>query len=333
LTRSYAQVDAGPLIAARGARAQLCVIQHGRVVLDESYGCEPDALFWIFSASKPFTAVLTHELAVRGGLRLDDPVARYWPEFGARGKDAVTVRQVLQHRSGLSTARGLIGDALAMGQWSRSVRNLERAALRWAPGSIPAYQTIVYGFILGEVLRRATGVAPATLMETELLRPLGLGDMHLGLPDAYASRGVPVTGHRVMSWYVNRPAIRRAVIPSAGISATARSVAAFYQALLTGGGGVLSAEAIDTARTPSTTGGEIDQTFRSPIRWSQGFQLAGRSMGSHAGPSTFGHNGSNCCLAWADPEQDLVVAYLTDRLVPGPDHLRDISDAVRAACS
>lgn len=326
-------MDIGHTIAARGARAQLCVIQHGRVVHDESYGCEPDALFWIFSASKPFTAVLTHELAARGVLRLDDPVARYWPEFGARGKDAVTVRQVLQHRSGLSVARSLIGDALAMGHWAWSVRNLERAALRWAPGAVPAYQTIVYGFILGEVLRRATGVAPATLMQTELLRPLGLTDMHLGLPAAHAARGVPVSGHPVMSWYVNRPAIRRAVIPSAGISATARSVAAFYQALLSGGAGVLSPEAIETARTPSTTDGEIDQTFRSPIRWSQGFQLAGASMGRQATASTFGHNGSNCCAAWADPERDLVVAYLTDRLVPGPDHLREVSDAVRAACS
>ncbi len=321
------------MIAARGARAQLCVIQHGQVILDESYGCAPDALFWIFSASKPLTAVLTHELAVRGGLRLDDPVARYWPEFGARGKEAVTVRQVLQHRSGLAFARGLVGDALAMGQWARSVRNLERARLRWAPGAVPAYQTIVYGFILGEVLRRATGDAPATLLETELLRPLGLGDTHLGLPDAYASRGVPVTGHPVMSWYVNRPAIRRAVIPSAGVSTTARSLAAFYQALLSGGGGVLSAKAIETALTPSTTDGEIDRTFHSPIRWSQGFQLAGASMGSQATASTFGHNGSNCCTAWADPEHDLVVAYLTDRLVPGPDHLREVSDAVRAACS
>ena len=52
-----------------------------------------------------------------------------------------------------------------------------------------------------------------------------------------------------------------------------------------------------------------------------------------AGSPTFGHNGSNCCVGWADPEHDLVVAYLTDRLVPTPDHLRAVSEAVRAACS
>lgn len=321
------------MIAARGAAAQLCVMQHGQVVLDESYGCDPGALFWIFSASKPLIAVLTHEMAARGVLRLDDPVAAYWPEFGARGKDAVTVRQVLQHRSGLAFARGLIGDGLAMGQWARSVRNLEQARLRWAPGSVPAYQTIAYGFILGEVLRRASGIAPSALLDAEVLEPLGLADMHLGLPDTHAHRRVQVRGQAVVSWWVNRPAIRRAVIPSAGISTTARTMAAFYQALLNDGAGVLTPAAIATARTPSTSDGELDRTFGSPIRWSQGFQLAGASMGSRAGGSTFGHNGSNCCVAWADPDQDLVVAYLTDRLAPSPDHLRAVSDAVRAACS
>ena len=150
--------DPAALVAAHGATAQLCVLQHGRVVLDRSFGCAPDALFWTFSASKPFVALLTHLLAERGSVDLDDPVARYWPAFRARGKGEVTIRQVLQHRSGLSAARGMLGDALAMADWDRSVRNLERARLRWPPGSVPAYQMIAYGFILGEIVRRVTGV-------------------------------------------------------------------------------------------------------------------------------------------------------------------------------
>jgi CubicO group peptidase (beta-lactamase class C family) len=320
------------MIADRGAAAQLCVLQHGEVVLDQSFGCAPDALFWTFSASKPYIALLTHLFAERGVLDLDDPVARYWPAFGARGKDGVTIRQVLSHRSGLAYARGRAGDALAMGDWPRSVRNLERAALRWAPGSAPAYQTIAYGFILGEVLRRATGVPPRDLLSTEVLDPLGMHDAHLGLPDAQLGRGVPVHGSRVAGWYVNRPAIRRAVIPSAGLSTTARDMARFYQALLDGGAGVWSEATIRQSRRQSTTDGETDRTFGSVIRWAQGFQLAGASMGASPGPDTFGHNGSNCCMGWADPDRDLVVVYLTDRLVPTPAHLAAISDAVRAAC-
>jgi CubicO group peptidase (beta-lactamase class C family) len=320
------------MVAARGAKAQLCVLQHGQVIVDEAYACERDALFWTFSASKPFIAMLTHLLAERGVIGLDDPIARYWPAFGARGKHVVTIRHVLRHRSGLAFARNLVGDALAMSGWERSVRHLERAELRWAPGLVPAYQTIAYGFLLGEVLRRATGIAPAELMTTELLRPLGLTDTHLGLSDAQFARGIPVRGQYLMSWYVNRPAIRRAVIPSAGISTTARDMAFFYQALLDGGRGAIAEETIIEARRPSTGDGETDRTFGAAIRWAQGFQLAGASMGATAGPDTFGHNGSNCCVGWADPDRDLVFVYLTDRLVPSPDHLRDVSDAVRAAC-
>jgi CubicO group peptidase (beta-lactamase class C family) len=319
------------MIAARGAAAQLCVLQRGHVVLDTAYGCDPDALFWTFSASKPFIALLTHLFAERGVLRLDDPIARYWPAFGARGKDAVTIRQVLSHRSGLAFARGMVGDALAMGDWQRSVRHLERAGLGWAPGSAPAYQTIAYGFILGEVLRRTTGVDPAVLMATEVFAPLGMHDTHLGLPESHLARGVPVRGGRVQSWWVNRPAIRRAVIPSAGLSTTARDMARFYQALLDGGAGVWTEATVHEARRPSTTEGETDRTFGSAVRWAHGFQLAGASMGTMSGLDTFGHNGSNCCMGWADPDRDLTVVYLTDRLVPTPAHLGRISDAVLAA--
>lgn len=118
------------LIEDRGAVAQACVIADGEVIFDRSFGCRPDPLFLLFSAGKPFTAVLVHLLAERGRLRLDDPVARYWPEFSRHGKGAITVRQVLQHRSGLPVARGLWRDALAAASWTRSVRALENARPR-----------------------------------------------------------------------------------------------------------------------------------------------------------------------------------------------------------
>src|SRR5690242_8939948 len=92
------------VVRSRGARAQLCVLRNGQVVLDRSYGCDPDSLFWIFSASKPYIALAVHLLAERGRLHLDDPVSEHWPEFGHGGKSTVTIRQVLQHRSGTTAA-------------------------------------------------------------------------------------------------------------------------------------------------------------------------------------------------------------------------------------
>src|SRR5215472_13661686 len=122
------------LVRSRRVPAQLCVIRDGQVVLSAAVGCRPEALFWILSAGKPLTALLIHLLAERGALALDDPVARYWPEFGQAGKAAITIRQVLQHRSGMPTARGMLVDGLAMASWQQSVRAIERAAPRWPPG-------------------------------------------------------------------------------------------------------------------------------------------------------------------------------------------------------
>jgi len=133
------------LIEARGAIAQIRVLRHGQVVLDRAFGCRPDSLFLIFSAGKPFVAMLVHKLAERGTLDLDDPVVRFWPEFGRHGKDTITIRQVLQHRAGLPVAHGLRRDALAAPHWRRAVHGLELARPSWPPGEVPAYHVPVRG--------------------------------------------------------------------------------------------------------------------------------------------------------------------------------------------
>jgi CubicO group peptidase (beta-lactamase class C family) len=339
------------LVRSRQAAAQLCVVQDGRVVLHEVVGCPPDALFWTFSVSKPFVAMLVHLLAERGELSLDDPVARHWPEFGQRGKAAITIRHVLAHRSGLAQARGILGDALAMTSWERSRRNIELAQPRWAPGAVPAYQPIIFGFILGEVVRRVSGTEVPALLRREILGPVGLADTHLGLPDALWPRHVPLRARGADGWisqaYLNRRATRRAVIPSAGISTTAADLARFYQAVLDNGEldgvRVLPAAAVAEARRPAG-GARIDPATGVPARWAQGFRLAypepdpqrPRSMGQGASSETFGHNGSNCCLAWADPTRRLVVAYVTSvlpRRRGGTWHFSAVSDAILQACS
>jgi CubicO group peptidase (beta-lactamase class C family) len=339
------------LVTARGAVAQLCVLRDGKVVLDRGFGCGPDALFWIFSASKPFVALLVHLLAERGQLSLDDRVASHWPEFGQGGKESITVRQVLQHRSGLPVARSKTRDALAMPDWQRSVRHIEEARPSWPPGQVPAYHYISYGFILGELVRRVSGTGLPDILAAEFLGPLGLRDTYLGLPGDLWPRHVPIRGRgpagRISQAFVNRHATRQAVIPAAGISATARDLARFYQALLAGGQldgvRILEPETIEQARLPSSEG-ETDRFLRLPIRWSQGFQLGGvsregathRPMGRLASRQAFGHNGSNCCIAWADPARRLVFVYLTDRLATGDQgarHMASVSDAIVSACS
>ncbi|WP_236794169.1 serine hydrolase [Amycolatopsis sp. GM8] len=323
------------LVEQRGRVAQLCVLRGDEVLLDRSFGCAPDALFWIFSASKPYTAVLVHLLAERGQFDLGAPMAKYWPEFARRGKDGITIRQVLQHRSGLATGGSALGDALAMTDWRRSVRRIERARPRWPAGAVPAYQFLAFGFMLGELVQRVTGRPFRDVLSTEVLTPLGVRDTHLGLRGELWPRAVPVLAPGPVAATLNRPPARAAVIPAAGISTTARDLAAFYRMLLRGGDGIISAASIEQARIPSSDG-EVDRYVRLPIRWSQGFQLGGprdtlSPLGRLSSPNTFGHNGSNCCVAWADPDRDLVYAYLTDSVrgqAAAVRHHAAVADAV-----
>jgi CubicO group peptidase (beta-lactamase class C family) len=336
-------------ISQRKAAAQLCVLRDGEVVLNRAFGCKEDSLFWIFSASKPFMAVLIYLLAERKQVQLDEPVATYWPEFAQHEKSRVTIRQVLEHRSGLVQSMN-IGDAFAMPNWDAFTHRIARSRPALIPGDGPAYQPLSYGFILGEIVQRVTQRPVREVLASELLSPLAMHDTFLGLPDELWERHVPISGQgqygRLAAWIVNRRAVRRSVNPSAGISTTAADMARFYQMLLNGGmaGGrrILKTSSIEAARTPSC-GGEFDRVARKPIRWAQGFQLGGpRSdrrfvspMGAMSSPLTFGHNGSDCCIAWADPTRQLAFAYLTNRLTARKDaveHLAAVADDILSAC-
>jgi CubicO group peptidase (beta-lactamase class C family) len=313
------------LIERPGVAAQLCVLLDGETVLEQSVNTGPDQPFLLFSAGKPLTAMLVHRLAARGAFGLDDPIARHWPQFGEKGKETITIRQVLQHRSGLPYGRSLPLDAVLAPHWDRSVRALAAARPRYAPGAVPAYHVLSFGFLLGEVVRRATGEPFREVLRREVLTPYGMKRTRLGGPGP----SVVLAGglRRVL---FNQGFFRRAEIPAATVFGTARDLARFYQA-------VLDDPAAVEARRPSSDG-EVDRVLGRTFRWSQGFQLGGasgsRAMGKLSDPLTFGHNGSNACVGWADPARRLVVAYLTNRLegpVAGSPHQSEVSDAIRAA--
>lgn len=329
------------LVESRRVPAQLCVVQDGEVVLDHCVRTGPDRLFWAFSAGKPFTSVLVWRLVERGVLVLDDPLGSVWPEFAGGGKDRVTLRHVLQHRSGLPTAGSLVGDILAMTDWEASIRRLEGASCRYPPGSTPAYQFLTYGFLLGELVQRATGRTFDDLLGEEVCEPAGLSDTYARLDDRLLERSQPMvvrgSGALVGPW-VNRRDVRQAVIPAGGISTTAHDLAMFYQALVEGA--LLGAEALAEATRP-TTETELDRFARLHIRWGQGFQLGGPRpgrmpvpLGTTSSPGAFGHNGSHVCLGWADPERGLAVGYVTAAMTRADldmAHMARVSDAVLAA--
>lgn len=337
------------LVRARNATAQLVVSRRGRVLADMAFGCTPDALFLIYSAGKPFVALLVHLLAERGLLSLDDPVALHWREFAQHGKDAITIRHVLQHRSGMPVSGDLLRTVLHLTDWEASVRDAERGRPRWPAGAVSAYHFMNYGFILGELVRRITGMPVQDFMAAELLSPVGLDGIHLGLPASMWARHVPVRAgapsERLNQVLSNRRRLWEAVVPAASMSGTARQLARFYQMLLNGGQlegvRVLAPQTVAEARRPSNDG-EVDAFIKHPVRWAQGFQLGGpgpdpidlsRVMGSNSSRDAFGHAGNVSCVTWADPARQLVLVYLTNVQPPlgeGVRHLGEVSDAVLA---
>lgn len=330
------------LVEARRVPAQLCVVEGGEVVLDRCVRTGPDRLFWAFSAGKPFTSVLVWRLVERGVLSLDTPMSDHWPEFSGGDKELITVRHVLQHRSGLPTAGSLLGDIVSMTDWDASVHRLEQASCRYLPGSTPAYQFLTFGFLLGELVQRVTGRSFAELLAEQVCAPVGLTDTYAHLDDTLLARSQPMlvrgSGTVVGPW-VNRREVREAVIPAGGFSTTAHDLAAFYAALLDDRA-LLGPEAIAEA-TRVTTETELDRFARLHIRWGQGFQLGGPRpgrlpvpLGNTSSPRAFGHNGSHVCLGWADPERQIAFGYVTAAMTRADldmAHMSQLSDAVLAA--
>ena len=370
-----ALTQAKALVESRPGAAQLCVLRHGETVLDLSVHCEPDSLFLLWSAGKPFVTMAVHLLAERGLLDLNDPIHRHWPGYERHGKAPVTVRHVLRHRSGVPLSTGsVLRDALAMPDWHRSVRAAENARPKWPADQVTAYHILSYGFILGELVRRVDGRPIERFLREEIFTPAALYDTHLGLTPTLRTRRVPLQlsprstrrpalADRWKLTHFERHASAAQVIPSANIHSTARDIAKFYQRLLNESTDsnsppprIFASKTIAEARRPalpdpeSTPAAEPkpepepepDRVIGHPVRWSQGLQLGwgthpvttSRPFGETAARNVFGHNGSNYCNAWADPDHGLVFAYLTNLIDPRAEALRiqtQLSDLIRRA--
>ena len=182
--------------------AALCVQVGGETVVDlwagvaDREGLEAwhsDTILNLYSCTKAFTAAAALQLVGEGKLELDAPVTRLWPEFGAAGKQHITLRQLLSHRAGLPAIRQSLPPE-ALYEWDTMAAALAAEAPLWTPGEAQGYAPITYGWLIGELIRRASGRSPGEVIVERTARPLGL-DFHIGLADsefhrvAHISRG------------------------------------------------------------------------------------------------------------------------------------------------
>lgn len=333
--------------------AALCVKIGGETVIDLWAGVadnageqawQSDTLINLFSCTKTFTAVAAMQLVGEGKLQLDEPVARLWPEFAANGKSAITLRQLLCHQAGLPAVRQSLPPE-ALYEWDTMTSALAAERPWWTPGDGHGYAAITYGWLLGELIRRADGREPGEAIVDRTARPLGL-DFHLGLPDAEFERVGYLTRQknnfgdaaaqrlfRAMTGDPlalsarafgnppsimtsgNKPEWRRMSQPAANGHGNARALAGFYDGLLRG---ELLDAALLTEMTREHSVGE-DRTLLTLTRFALGCWLdlpdvANATFGM--GARAFGHPGAGGSIGFADPDRELAFGFVTNTMGP-----------------
>ena len=186
-------------IDASGGGAAVCVYYEGRKVVDlwggvrDEHGrpWQEDTMSMSFSTSKGITSTLLNQLVDRGELDYDDPIARYWPEFGANGKGTISVRDLMTHRAGLSRIRTLIDRGDRILDWEYMTDRLAGAEARATSHS--AYHALTYGWLTGELIQRVAGRPLGDVIREELEEPLGLDGIYIGAPPEAKARAAQLS--------------------------------------------------------------------------------------------------------------------------------------------
>ncbi|HTZ71785.1 MAG TPA: serine hydrolase domain-containing protein [Acetobacteraceae bacterium] len=301
-----------------------------------------DTLFNVFSVSKAVTAVAVHIQAERGLIEYDAPMALYWPEFAAAGKEGVTVRHVLSHVSGVLRMPPDVTPEL-MTDWDWMIRRIAEMPALYPPGSRSSYQSMTFGWLLGEIVRRTDPKRRpfGQFVKDEIADPLGCSDLWLGIPDAVEPRIAKLDEAAIyvapdgnltreatplqvdlMPDPFERPYVRRACIPAVGGIFNARSEARFFAMLANGGtlGGVrlLSDQRVRSFAAPRPHFEDVDPVFFGmvvPIGWA-GFWLGGNSppVSAPRNPRALCHPGMGGSIGWADLDRKLAVAFCHNRM-------------------
>ena len=364
-----AQIEAGRQIGV-----QVAAYQHGEPIIDVATGTlgpaddrhvGRDSLFLSFSSTKGPSALVVHQLADRGVISFDAPVARYWPEFAQNGKDAITVAQAMSHQAGLhAMPPDFRPDHLT--DWDAALDWVAAGTPAWEPGTTNAYHAVTYGWLVGGIVRGATGRHFSDVVRTEVAEPLGVADeFFVGLPDepgvmnrtatlaiVGAGDGLPIPEDspffeampKAMWRHFNDVDIRTACLPGANGHFSARALARMYGALANGGAidgvSLVSPEQIICMQTMQTDA--ADRVLGRSIRRTTGFTLGGLGPDLFGnlvhGPqgsreTSFGHAGAGGSVGFADPEIGLGVAVTVNKMSypnPGEGTTLEICDLIRS---
>lgn len=325
--------------------ASFCATVEGETVVDlwggfadadRTRAWERDTIVNVYSTTKTMTALCALILADRGSLDFDAPVASYWPEFAANGKDRVKVSHLMSHAAGLSGWKEPISKA-DLYDWEKMTTLLAGQAPYWAPGTAPGYHALTQGYLVGEVVRRITGRSLGIFFREEVAEPLG-ADFHIGLPASEDHRvaelippppgqavgdgsgqtevqanmsnnpGIDVAETRTRAW-------RGAEIPAAGGTGNARSIAEIH-AILANGGVAKGKRFLSEAGCRKALELQIegpDLVLGGPARFGMGFGVAGGVI-PFPNPNTIFWGGYGGSLAIIDMDARTSFGYAMNRM-------------------
>jgi CubicO group peptidase (beta-lactamase class C family) len=327
--------------------AAVAVICEGQKVVDLRGGWADEArtrrwgedtLVNVFSVGKALAGLCVLMLVARGSLDLEEPVSRYWQEFGAAGKESITVRQLLSHQAGLAAIERELPEG-SLYDWGQISRALAEQPPWWPPGKGHGYHVHTFGFLAGELVRRVAGEPIAPFLRREIAEVLD-AEVSFGLARGDRGRRAEylfdferaarlgegsrsfVDNHLRERAYLNPPgatgigtvntlAWQQAELPSANLHASAIGIARVYEALIAPSSKLLDAEVLRGATVEAAAGEDL--VLGRPSRFGLGFQLTQPERPLGPNPGSFGHFGTGGSLGFADPEGQIAFAYVMNR--------------------
>jgi CubicO group peptidase (beta-lactamase class C family) len=324
---------------------QVAVYHGGELVVDAVAGvADPetgrpvasDTPFFSYSIGKGVAATAVHALAERGVLDYDTRIVELWPEFGAHGKETATVRHALSQSVGVpGLPPGLTVEDLT--DWDKMCAIIADEEPWWEPGTRIGYHAITFGYVVGEILRRATGKTIPQVLREEVSEPLGVADeLFFAVPTSEQGRMArledaagneemfgelpedsPILklGPDLTAEHANRAEVRGANILAGG-TVTARAVARMYAALLGEVDGVRLVSPGRLREVSAVAMSGQDQIFGFPTAWGLGYSIGQLPSNAHETQHVFGVGGIGGSHAYADTKTGTTFALTKNLLKP-----------------
>ena len=311
---------------------QLCIRQHGRVVLNRAIGhgwgnapsdapdaekipVTTDTPFCVYSASKGITATVVYMLVDRGVFSLDDRVCEYLPSYTSHGKDRTTIRHVLTHSAGVPFPTGPKPDLKRADDHEYAQQMLAQLRPLYRPGRVHIYHALTWGPLMREIIYAASGKDIREILASEILDPLGFRwtnfgvgkeDVSLVAPSHATGRLLPPviaaifrkaiggTVHEIIP-YTNTAKFLTTVVPSSNTVSTADEMSRFAEIWRRGG-------ELDGVRViaAETMYGAVQESRRLRPDFAMGLMPARWGTGFNLGTRRFGPFGRNAPAAFGN---------------------------------